>query len=213
MSAKRKVVIIGAGGHAKVVIDILKSDPAIDIVGCTDQNPGRTIAGIPVIGDDSILPELLRQGVSHAFVAIGGNRLRLKLAERALEQGFQLVNAVSPRAYVADSAKLGVGIAVMPGAIVAPEVELMDYAIVNTNASVDHEGVIGRACHIAPGSALSGNVTVGEGSFLGTGTSVIDGISIGAWSMIGAGSVVVKPLPDRCLAFGVPAKVIKPFQA
>ncbi|QAY65549.1 acetyltransferase [Paenibacillus protaetiae] len=207
--ATRKVVVIGAGGHAKVIIDILLADPSIEIAGCTSRQQNRMCAGVPVLGDDSILPELYYQGVRHAFIAIGDNRMRYKLSLQTAAIGFQPVNAVSPRAYVAQSASLGAGIAVMPGAVINAEASIMDYAIINTNASVDHECEIGRFCHIAPGSALSGNVKVGEGSFLGTGTSVIDGISIGSWTTVGAGSTVVRPLPSDCVAYGVPAKVIR----
>lgn len=205
----RRVILIGAGGHAKVIADILKKDRTMDIVGCTDNNPGSDLLGIPILGDDSILPELYDQGIRHAFVAVGDNRLRSLLAQKVTRIGFELVNAMSPHAYVADSVELGNGIAVMAGAVIHAEARIGDCTIINTQASVDHECVIGEGCHIAPGSTLSGNVTVGSGTFLGTGTKVIDGIRIGAWSMIGAGSIVVRDLPDGCLAMGVPARVVR----
>lgn len=205
----KQVVIIGAGGHAKVVIDILKSDPTVRIVGCIAPQPGGDVLGFPIVGDDSALQELYEQGVAHAFVAIGDNRLRSQLAHKAESIGFQLINAVSPFSYIADSAVLGTGIAVMPGAVINASTRIGNRSIINTRASVDHDGVIGHACHIAPGSILSGFVNVGDGSFLGTGTVVKDGIAIGSWSVLGAGSVVVRDIPDHCLAMGVPAKVVK----
>lgn len=209
MTGVRKVVVIGSGGHAKVVIDILKSDPTVRLAGCTTKAPGTEVSGIPVLGDDSVLPRLYEEGIRHAFVAIGDNRLREKLCRETAEAGFGLVNAISPRAYIAESATLGSGIAVMAGAVIHAEAHIGDYAVINTNASVDHECRIGTACHIAPGSALSGNVTVGTGTLLGTGTKVIDGIRIGAWSVVGAGAAVVRDIPDDCTAVGVPARVIK----
>jgi len=209
VSLRCKVVIIGAGGHAKVIIDILKSNPAFELVGCTDQVVNRQVSGIPVLGDDSILPELYAQGIRHVFVAIGGNSLRHNLARRAVETGFELINAISPFAYVADSVKLGCGIAIMPGAILNAEADIGNNAIINTGASVDHECNIGETCHVGPGCNISGHVTIGEGTFLGTGTKVIDGMTIGSWSILGSGAVVVKDIPSRCLAVGVPAKVIK----
>ncbi|WP_282941179.1 acetyltransferase [Paenibacillus sp. RC67] len=205
----RRVILIGAGGHAKVIIDILKKDPSVDIVGCTDKNSGTDILGIPILGDDSILAELYDQGVHHAFVAIGDNRLRSLLARKVTEIGYELVNAVSPYAYVADSAALGIGIAIMAGAVIHADARVGDNTVINTQASIDHECVIGDYCHIAPGSTLSGNVSLGSGAFLGTGTKVIDGIRIGAWTILGAGSVVVKDIPDSCLAMGVPARVVR----
>lgn len=209
MTGVRKVVVIGAGGHAKVVIDILKSDPTVCLAGCTTKAPGSEVSGIPILGDDSVLPRLYKEGVQHAFVAIGDNWLREKLCRQTTEAGFELVNAISPRAFIAESATLGSGIAVMAGAVIHAEAHIGDYAVINTNASVDHECRIGTACHIAPGSTLSGNVTVGTGTLLGTGTKVIDGIRIGEWSVVGAGATVVRDIPDDCTAVGVPARVIK----
>ncbi|BFH70281.1 MAG: acetyltransferase [Paenibacillus dendritiformis] len=211
MSDSQRTIVIGAGGHAKVIIDILRADPAVDLVGCTSADGSGCVAGVPVLGDDSILPELYAQGVHQAFVAIGDNRIRWKMARTAANIGYTLINAISRHAYISPSASLGSGIAIMPGAVVNAEARIRDFAIINTGASVDHESVIGEACHIAPGSHLSGNVRVGEGSFLGTGTQVIDGTAVGAWSVLGAGAVVVRDIPDQCLAVGVPARVIKHF--
>lgn len=209
MASARKFVLIGAGGHAKVILDIVKSDPSLDLVGCTAKPPEHVISSVPVLGDDSVLPSLYEQGVRHAFVAVGDNGLRERLARQVVQLGFELINAVSPRAYIADSVRLGTGIAVMPGCVINAEAEIMDFAIINTSASVDHECVIGAACHIAPGATLSGRVTIGTGAWIGTGAKVIDGISIGEWSILGAGSVAIRDIPDWCTAVGVPARVIK----
>jgi UDP-perosamine 4-acetyltransferase len=205
----RKVVIIGGGGHAKVIIDIIKLDTTVKIVGCTDKMGRGMILNIEILGDDTILPELYNEGIHHAFVAIGDNGLRQRLADRAIEMGFSLVNAISPNAYIADSVQLGFGVAVMAGAVIHADAQLGNYSIVSTNASVDHDCRIGKSCHIAPGCTLSGKVAVGDGTFLGTGTKVIDEISIGSQSVLGAGAVVVNNIPDRCLAVGVPARIIR----
>ncbi|MBG9736824.1 acetyltransferase [Paenibacillus alvei] len=209
MSSKQKTVIIGAGGHSKVIIDILRTDPMIEIAGCLDRSGKGEIMNVPVLGDDSMLPLLHDQGIRHAFVAIGDNNTRGRIARHVEQIGFTLINAISPHAYVAPSARLGSGIAVMPGAVINAEAYIHDLAVINTGATIDHETMIGRYCHVAPGSNLSGNVHVMEGTFLGTGTKVIDGILIGAWSILGAGSVAIRDLPARCLAVGVPARVIK----
>ncbi|WP_374019350.1 acetyltransferase [Paenibacillus thiaminolyticus] len=211
MSSGQRTIVIGAGGHSKVIIDILHSDPGVELVGCTATSGSGSVSGIPILGDDTILPKLYEQGVHYAFIAIGDNRIRLKMARLVEDIGYTLINAISRFAYISPSASLGSGIAIMPGAVVNAEACIQDYAIVNTGASIDHESVIGEACHIAPGSHLSGNVRVGEGSFLGTGTQVIDGMAVGAWSVLGAGTVVVRDIPDQCLAVGVPARVIKHF--
>ncbi|GAC43770.1 acetyltransferase [Paenibacillus popilliae] len=212
MSDSQRTIMIGAGGHAKVIIDILRDAPTVDLVGCTSMAGSGCVTGVPVLGDDSILPELYAQGIHQAFVAIGDNRIRRKMARTAADIGYTLINAISRYAYISPSASLGSGIAIMPGAVINAEACIQDYVIVNTGASVDHESVIGEACHVAPGSHVSGNVRVGEGSFLGTGTQVIDGMAVGAWSVLGAGAVVVRDIPDQCLAVGVPARVIKHFE-
>ncbi|MGY4761583.1 acetyltransferase [Paenibacillus caseinilyticus] len=203
-------MVLGAGGHAKVVIDILRADPKIELVGCIDKDPSlRSVARLPVLGDDSLLAGLHAQGIQHAFIAIGSNRVRQQLGQQLESLGFRLVSAISPFSWISDSAQLGDGVAVMPGAVINAEAKIGRLSIINTGATVDHECDIGEACHIAPGSALSGNVTVGKGTFLGTGTRVIDAIEIGPWAMVGAGSVVTRPLPGRCTAVGVPCRVIK----
>lgn len=101
MSSKQKTVIIGAGGHAKVIIDILQHDSSIEIIGCTDKSEKPQIMGIPLLGDDSILPTLFADDIRHAFVAIGDNKLRYKIAVQVEKLGFTLINAISPFAYVA----------------------------------------------------------------------------------------------------------------
>lgn len=209
MVSKTKVVVIGCGGHAKVIIDILKSDPEIDIVGCTDTYARGWVSGIPILGDDTILRELYDSGIQHAFIAIGDNAVRQRLSRKAAFIGFHFVNAISRFAYVASSAQLGTGIAIMPGAVIQADARIGDGSIINTNASVDHDCEIGSLCHAAPGVNLSGHVVIGEGVFLGTGTKVIDGMHIGEWSVLGAGAVVVDAIGHHCLAVGVPARMIR----
>lgn len=209
VAGMKKVVIIGAGGHAKVIIDILRRDHNYELVGCTDNHIVNPVLNLPVLGNDSILPYLYDQGIHHAFVAIGNNRVRQKLHQKAQMIGFQFVNAISPFTCISDSAKLGTGIAIMPGAIINVETVIGDQSIINTGASVDHDCSIGEYAHIAPGCNLAGNVTVGKGTFVGIGSKVIDGTRIGGFSMIGGGSAVIRDIPDYCTAVGVPAKVIK----
>lgn len=206
---KQKVVVIGAGGHAKVIIDILRMNSSYELIGCTDRQIGSFVLSLPVLGDDSILPTLFEQGIHHAFVAIGDNRLRKKLSQKAQMIGFQFVNAISPFTCISDSVKIGTGVAIMPGAVINVETRIGNHSIVNTGASVDHDCQIGDYSHIAPGCNLAGNVNVGNGTFVGIGSKVIDGTSIGEWSMIGGGAAVIDDIPDYCTAVGVPAKIIK----
>jgi UDP-perosamine 4-acetyltransferase len=205
------LVIIGASGHAKVIIDMLQDAGNVEIVGCTSGDPAdaeASLLGIPVLGDDRVLPHCYEAGVRQAFVAVGDNRLRDKLMRRVVALGFGLANVISRQAAVSCRVKLGVGIAVMPGAIINVCSEIGDGSIVNTGATIDHDCRLGACVHIAPGTNLAGCVTLGEGAFLGTGARVIPKVNIGPWSIIGAGAVVIKDIPGYVTAVGVPAEVI-----
>lgn len=202
------VVILGAGGHAKVVIELFRAANELEIIGCTaGSESGRTVCGVPVIGPDAVLPELRAGGVRYAFVAIGDNVLRERLGTAVSAMGFELPNAISPHALISPSVVLGTGIAIMGGVVINAEARIGDLAIVNTNSSIDHNCRIGRAAHVAPACGLAGNVTVGDRSFLGVGVCVIPDVVIGADVVLGAGSVVVRDLPNGARAYGVPARV------
>jgi UDP-perosamine 4-acetyltransferase len=202
------VVIIGGGGHAKVVIELLEDAAQYQIAGCTVSGAEASfVLDIPVLGEDSELPRIYASGVRHAIVAVGGNRVRRTLAQMARNIGFQLISAVSPRAIVSKRAELSAGIAIMAGAVVNSCCRLGEGCIVNTGATVDHDCRIGDWAHIAPGTNLAGRVTVGEGAFLGIGSRVIPGITIGEWTTVGAGAVVVRDLPAAVTAVGVPARI------
>jgi len=205
-----KIVIIGAGGHAKVIIDIFESMKKYEIFGATSSDKSKkTILGIPILGDDSILADLFKQGVKNAFVAIGDCKLRNKIFNNVSKIGFNLVNAISPSTNISSTVKIGSGVAIMPGVSINVDSVIEDNVIINTNASIDHDNIIKKSAHIAPGCNLAGNVTVGEGAFLGIGCKVIPKIIIKKWSIIGAGSVIIKNIPANTTALGVPAKVIK----
>jgi len=203
------IVIVGAGGHAKVIIELIRASGAYEIHGCTDAAAvGSQVLGVPVLGTDDALADLYAQGIRHAFVALGDNAARLVAARKIRELGFEWVNAIGPRAIVSPSAKVGSGIAIMEGAIVNAEARLGDLAIINTGAVVDHDCEIGEGAHVGPGSTLAGNIKVGAGSFLGAGVTVIPGISIGEGATIGAGAVVIRDVPPRSTVAGVPARPV-----
>lgn len=205
-----KIVIVGTGGHAKVIIDIFRSMKKYKIIGATTADKTKkNISGIPVLGDDSNLRTLFKQGVKHAFIAIGDCKLRNKVFDYVNNIGFKMVNAISPDANISPTVKIGFGVAIMPGSSINVDSTIEDNVIINTNASIDHDNLIEKSAHIAPGCSLAGNVTVKEGAFLGIGCKIIPKISIGKWSIIGAGSVIIKNIPSNTTAFGVPAKVIK----
>jgi UDP-perosamine 4-acetyltransferase len=175
-------------------------------IGAADS--GEQCLGVPVLHGDENLARLRAEGYTRAFIAIGSNRLRARLGQTARDLGYELVNAISPRAVLSPSARLGSGIAVMAGAVVNADAAIADFVIINTGATVDHDCIIGAAAHLAPQCALAGNVAVGAGSFLGIGSKVIPGITIGEQATIGAGGVVIGDIVSGATAVGIPAKIL-----
>ncbi len=209
---KEKILIIGAGPHSKVIIDMVLEESKYEIVGLVDKEQGFEVLGIPVIADDSALVTIYESGIKKAFIAIGNNRIRAKIYQELIKIGFELVNVVSLNAKLSQHTKLGNGIAIMPGAVINADAVIGDNCIINTNASIDHDCIVGKNVHIAPGVAISGSTHIGEGTQIGTGASVIDKVTIGEWCIIGAGSVVVSNIESNTKAFGVPAKTIEKLE-
>lgn len=201
------VIVLGDGGHAKVCIELLQA-MGRTVDWCIGVSDASTCLGIPVLHGDDELVRLRADGYRLAFVAIGSNSLRHRLATMALDLDFELVNAISPLAVISPSARLGVGIAVMAGAVINADASIENLAIINTGACIDHDCKIREAAHAGPTCGLAGNVTVGPYSFLGIGTKVIPGVVIGANVVIGAGAVVINDIPDGVAAIGVPARKI-----
>lgn len=200
------VVVIGAGGHAKVVIELLRAC-SHRVVFCvaSDGEQGATCLGVPVLVGDEHLRGLWEAGYRYAIVAIGNNSVRESLAKKAQEIGFVFVNAVSPASTVSPTARLGSGIAIMAGAVINADVRIRDNVIINTLASVDHDCVVDEYVHIAPNSTLAGNVRVSKRAFLGVGSLVLPGIAIGPDVRVGAGAVVTKDVQSGTV-IGIPAR-------
>lgn len=206
------VVGFGAGGHATVVIEILRSMREYEIVGLLDTRleRGANVLGVQVLGDDSLMAELKDRGIEHAFIGIGtvgDAQPRRQLYEKVAGFGFQLVPAIHTAAVVSSTAQIGVGPTIMAGAIVNANAVIGDNVIVNTGAIVEHDCVIGDHTHIATGARLAGGVQVGPGSHIGIGAVVRQEIRIGAGAIVGAGAVVVRDVPDFETVIGVPARI------
>lgn len=205
------VLIIGAGGHGKVVLDILRAAGDVNPVGFIDADAslaGTTVAGLEVLGGPNLLPKL-RKKYSHAIVAIGDNRARRRYAAAAREAGFELINAIHPAASVSRSATMGKNVVVSAGAVICTEAQVADSVIINTSAVVDHECVVGEAAHICPGALLAGRVRVGEEAFVGLGAKVIQCLCVGEHAIVGAGAVVIADVPDHLTVVGIPARAAK----
>jgi UDP-perosamine 4-acetyltransferase len=203
-----KLVIIGAGPHAKVIVDIFLQNQEYEIEGLVDKKGTEGFLGLSVIGDDDCLADLYQSGVSKAFIAIGDNAVRQRLYMQVKKIGFAIVNAVSRAAVISPRASVGEGVAVMPGAVINVDTVIGNGCIINTNASVDHDGKMGDFVHVAPGTAIAGSVCVGEATFCGCGCRVIDGLTIGHHVTIGAGAVVIRDVVSNSKVVGVPAHYI-----
>jgi len=206
---KPEIIVIGAGGHAKVCIELLREmgEHVAFCVGNLDS-PDKCL-GVDVLKGDEHLVWLRSEGYCRIFVAIGSNKLRYSLSRHVLKQEFCLVNAISSNAVISPTAKLGMGIAVMAGAVINAEAKIDDFVIINTGATVDHDCKIGKAVHLAPQSALAGNVVIGDYSFIGIGSNIIPEINIGKNVMVGAGGVVISDIESDVTVVGVPARIIK----
>ena len=210
---KQGLVIWGASGHALVVADIIRLVNAYQIIGMIDdmdpKRAGSEFAGYKVLGGRERLDSLWQREVRTMIVGFGNCQGRLKVARFLREQGFLLATAVHPRATVAADVSIGVGSVIVAGSVINPAAAIGENVIINTGSSVDHECVIGDGVHIAPGAHLAACVTVERGSWVGVGSVIREGVHIGSDVMIGAGSVVLHDIPDRALAYGVPARVVR----
>jgi len=207
----RRIIVYGASGHAKVLLDTLERMGEYEIVGLIDDNVkllGREVFGHRVLGDGRILGEVKDLGVEAGIVGIGDNKIRGALANRVLEHGLELISAIHPSACISRGVHIGPGCAIMANAVVNADSSLGANVIVNTAATVDHDNVIGDCVHLSPGAHLAGGVRIGAYSHLGTGVVVTPNIRIGEDVTVAAGSVVTKDLPDGVIAAGVPARVV-----
>lgn len=196
------VVVLGAGGHAKVVVSTLRA-AGYRVTGLFDDDSakwGTKVAGVGVLGP-------LMDAVGQGVIGIGQNCMRRRIAESSRHMVW--VTVVHPSAYVDPTARLGAGTVIFAGAVVQPDIVIGNHAIVNTGATVDHDCDIGDFVHVAPGCHLAGGVIAEEGVFAGLGSAVIPGIRLGAWSTLGAGSVVTRDVLPGATVVGVPARVLK----
>jgi UDP-perosamine 4-acetyltransferase len=213
-----RTVGLGAGGHAKVIIDILTRIGGYEIVGVFDPDErlwGTCLLGVPILGGDNLIPEYVRVA-PNAFLGIGSigpTVRRQELFEKIVRSGLRPISAIHPNSTVSSSAEIGSGATVTAGAVVGPNAHLGTNVIVNSGAVVEHDCQIGDHVHIAPGVTLSGGVHVGAGSHIGVGATVIQGVHIGNEAIVGAGAVVIRDVPDRVQVVGVPAEIVKALAA
>ena len=207
---RMKIFVYGAGGHAKVVIDMIECRGIHEIAFLIDDAclKGSRFCGYEIAGGREDLEAAARAaGVTGGIIAIGDNKDRSRLAGWLGERGFEAITAVHPSAQIGSGVMIGGGTAIMPGTVINRDAILGPHVIVNTNASVDHDCCLGAFSHIAPGSTLCGTVKVGEGTLVGAGSTIIPNLTIGKSVIIRAGSTVVRDMPDAASVLGAELKL------
>jgi sugar O-acyltransferase (sialic acid O-acetyltransferase NeuD family) len=203
----RDIYIIGAGGHGKVVLDIINKSEQYQAVAFLDDDSSlhnETINGLKILGESR---EALDDKA--VIIAVGNNKIREKIFNLMKSNDVEIISAVHPDAVINSFVSTGEGIVVAAGAVINPNAVIEDNVIINTGVTVDHDCIIEKHVHLSPGVNLGGNVTVQRGSHIGIGATVLPGIKIGKNSVVGAGAVVTKDVPDDVTVVGIPARVHK----
>ena len=198
-SIVKPVIILGSGGHAKIVAEaLLKLGHEIIGFAVSGKSPRTTFCGFTVLGDDDVFLKYLPDGIMmvNGVGAMPHQRQRWQLASRMSERGYSFLTTIHPSTVIAGDVELAEGVQVMAGAVIQPGARVGRDSIINTGVLLDHDCTISANCHLASGVVLSGGVNVGEGAHIGTGTSVIQNISIGINAIVAAGSVIYKNVPD-----------------
>lgn len=201
---KRKLIVYGAGGHGKVIVDAAETQGMYEIVGYLDDTQTGEVCGYPVLGPQTHMQTLDTTNL-YGIVAIGNPVKRAEVTALLKQAGIALATIIHSTAYIAKGATLGEGTVVLPNAVIGADATVGKGCIINTGATVDHDCVLADYVHIAPGAHLAGSIHIEEHSHIGIGCSIKEGIRIGANCMIGAGSVVIDAIPANTVAYGVPA--------
>jgi sugar O-acyltransferase (sialic acid O-acetyltransferase NeuD family) len=210
---KLPVIVIGGGGHAKVLIDALRLK-GIKIIGITEVAPdliGKQILGITVIGNDEVITAYKSTDLElvNGIGSIGLPLKRKFLFEKFKNLEFVFTSVIHPSAVVASDVFIGEGTQIMAGVVVQTGSKIGCNSIINTKVSVDHDCIIGDHVHLAPGVTLSGDVKVGNGAHVGIGVNIIQGVKVGRSAIVGAGALVLDDVSDEAVVIGVPAKMVR----
>jgi sugar O-acyltransferase (sialic acid O-acetyltransferase NeuD family) len=209
--SRKRVVLVGVGGHARCVLRALAARLDVEVVCGVDPAiaAGSSRHGLPIVGDDNRLPELRADGIEFFAMGIGGigdNTSRRESFLRAVRSGLKPLRLVDPTAIVADDTQLADGVFVAPGAVVCPGTSIGANSIVNTRAVIEHDCMIGEHAHVASGAVLCGGVRVLTGAHIGAGAVVRQYLEIGENALVGVGAVVVTDISTGVCVAGNPAR-------
>jgi sugar O-acyltransferase (sialic acid O-acetyltransferase NeuD family) len=210
---KTALMILGAGGHAKVLIDILKNQERVEIIGIVDTNSslhGTEIANVNVLGGEEIISQYSFSQIQlvNGLGSILSPDRRQGVYEKFKNRGYQFYSVIHPFVSISKHVTLGEGVQIMAGSIIQTECVIAENVLINTGVTIDHECQIAKHVHIAPGCVLSGNVIIHEACHIGVGAVIIQGVCVGKHCCVGAGTLVLKNLPTNSKWVGVPAKRI-----
>lgn len=203
------IILLGAGGHAKSVIDVIESESRFQIVGILDvrEKVGQSCSGYEIIGTDQDLDKLIKS-VKYFHVSIGHmpyQNIRANLFQLVKEAGGLLPSVISPNAIVSNKSNIGEGSIIMHGAMVNANAHIGSNCIINSKALIEHDAVVGNHVHIATGAIVNGDVKIKNSVFMGSGSIVNQSIEIGAGVVIASGAVVISDVKEGALVAGSPA--------
>ena len=206
-----KIVVIGRGGHSKVIADMILSDQENDIVCYLDDKyAGLGLVENTYYGPISSAMQLVEHFNDLKFiVAIGDNKVRQSIVQKLKLSAENYISVIHKSAVISPSAKIGQGTVIMPNSVINADTKIGVHSIINTGSVIEHESILGDFSHVCPGTTLTGTVQIGEGGYIGAGSTIIPNIKIGDWAIIGAGATVITDIPSHCTAVGIPAKIKK----
>lgn len=208
----KDLVLFGGTGQCKTIIDILQ--PSVNVIAIYDKKTVDPLCGAKIFNNRKNFEKFCKANrerrALNFIVAIGGERglERIRISNELAGLGLLPVKLISPHAHVAASAHLGEGIQILSNTYVGSSSQIGDYTIINNSSNVDHDCIIGRGCHLAPSSALAGNVSIGDYSFIGTNATILPNLRIGSNVIVGAGTVVTKNVSNNQIVLGCPARIV-----
>jgi len=207
----KRVLVWGAGGHGKVVIDALMASGEWKVVGVIDDDESKRdteVLGVKVFALEGDVAEVAKRlDCKRVAIAIGDNYTRFEKFQLAQRAGLTPVNVVHPRAHVSRFVQMGEGVTILAGATINPGTTIADNVCVNTSASVDHDNYLESSCHIFPNATLTGGVRIAEFAYVGSGAVIAPNLTVGKYSYVGAGAVVLADVAEGTIVFGTPAEV------